>query len=41
VKPNRAVAPWPDLKARRRTVFGDRVITPGGSDAVIEGRNGR
>jgi prevent-host-death family protein len=41
VKPNRAVAPWPDLKARRRTVFGDRVITPGGSDVVIEGRNGR
>ena len=34
-------APWPDLKARRRSVFGDRLIAPGASDAVIEGRGER
>ncbi|MGH9409397.1 MAG: type II toxin-antitoxin system Phd/YefM family antitoxin [Vicinamibacterales bacterium] len=34
-------APWPDLKARRRTVLGDRVVVPGGSDIVIEGRDER
>jgi prevent-host-death family protein len=33
--------PWPDLKARRRAVFGDRIIEPGGSDVVIEGRDNR
>jgi prevent-host-death family protein len=41
VKPSRPGAPWPDLKARRRAVFGDRVLEPGGSDLVIEGRNDR
>jgi prevent-host-death family protein len=41
VKPSQPTTPWPDLKARRRAVFGDRVITPGGSDAVIEGRDDR
>ena len=41
VKPTRALAPWPDLRARRRAVFGDRVVTPGGSDAVIVGRDDR
>jgi prevent-host-death family protein len=35
------VSPWPDLKARRRAVFGDRVIAPGGSNVVIEGRGDR
>ncbi len=34
-------APWPDLKARRRAVFGDRVVVPSGSDIVIEGRGNR
>ena len=41
VKSMGAMAPWPDLKGRRRAVFGDRVIAPGGSDVVIEGRNDR
>lgn len=41
VKPIRPLSPWPDLKARRRAIFGDRVVKPGGSDVVIEGRNGR
>lgn len=39
VKPTRPMAPWPDLKARRRAVFGGRVVAPGGSDMVIEGRD--
>jgi prevent-host-death family protein len=41
VTPSRPTAPWPDLKARRRAVFGDRVVAPGGSDIVIEGRGDR
>jgi prevent-host-death family protein len=41
VSPKGPVAPWPDLKARRRAVFGERVVTPGGSDIVIEGRGDR
>lgn len=32
------VSPWPDLHARARAVFGDRVIAPGGSSVVIEDR---
>lgn len=32
-------SPWPDVKARRRAVLGDRVVVPGGSDIVIEGRD--
>jgi prevent-host-death family protein len=34
-------APWPDLKARRRAIFGDRIVSPAGSDVVIEGRGNR
>jgi len=41
VKSTRPLAPWPDLRTRRREVFGDRVVTPGGSDVVIEGRDDR
>ena len=41
VKTTRPVAPWPDLRARRRGVFGDRVVAPGGSDVVIEGLDDR
>jgi prevent-host-death family protein len=40
-RPTGPMAPWPDLKARRRTVFGDRIISPGGSDVIIEGRDDR
>lgn len=32
-------APWPDLPARRRAALGDRMIGPGGSAAVIAGRD--
>jgi antitoxin (DNA-binding transcriptional repressor) of toxin-antitoxin stability system len=35
------VAPWPDLKARRRAVLGDGAVARGGSDIVIEGRADR
>ena len=41
VRPSRPGAPWPDLQARRRTIFGDRMVTPGGSDIVIEDRGER
>jgi len=41
VRPTGPSAPWPDLKARRRGVLGNRVIVPGGSDIVIEGRDDR
>jgi len=33
--------PWPDLDARARSVFGDRLITPSVVDVVIEGRGER
>jgi prevent-host-death family protein len=33
--------PWPDLEARAQSVFGDRVIAPGASEMVIEGRGER
>jgi antitoxin (DNA-binding transcriptional repressor) of toxin-antitoxin stability system len=33
---SRPLSPWPDLDARARTVFGERVITPGGADVVRE-----
>jgi prevent-host-death family protein len=39
VTPVGPVSPWPDLKTRRRAVFGNRVIEPGGSDLVIDGRD--
>ncbi len=41
VEPNRVAAPWPDLQARTRAVFGTRVLTPGGADVVIEDRGER
>ena len=37
----RATSPWPDLDARSRSVFGERVLTTGGTDAVSEGRGER
>jgi prevent-host-death family protein len=35
---NRPAAPWPDLTARVQSVFGTRVITPGGVETVSDGR---
>jgi prevent-host-death family protein len=37
-KANQAESDWPDLEARTRSVFGNRVISPSGSDIVIEDR---
>ena len=34
-------SPWPDLEARVGSVFGDRVLASGGTDAVSEGRGER
>jgi prevent-host-death family protein len=36
-----APQPWPDLDARTRSVFGDRVISPSVVEVVIEGRGER
>jgi prevent-host-death family protein len=41
VKPAGSIPDWPDLEARTRAVFGDRVIAPGGSDVVREARGDR
>lgn len=38
VRPARPITGWPDLEARTRAVFGDRVIAPGGSDIVVRDR---
>lgn len=40
-KATRPLADWPDLEARTRSVFGDRIITPGASNVVIEARGER
>ena len=40
-KTSRPLADWPDLEARTRAVFGDRTISPGGADVVIEERGER
>ena len=37
----RPAAPWPDLDARARAVFGDRIITPSPSAELIEDRGER
>jgi len=37
----RSRSEWPDLEARTRAVFGDRIITPGASDVVIDQRGER
>jgi prevent-host-death family protein len=41
VRPVAVASPWPDLNARAKSVFGDRVVTPSASEAVIEGRGER
>ena len=41
LSPTHAVAtpaPWPDLNARARRIFGRRVLSPGGMDQVLENR---
>jgi prevent-host-death family protein len=38
VRATRPLSAWPDLEARARAVFGDRIISPSGSDLVIEDR---
>ena len=41
VKSTGPASAWPDLEARTRAVFGDRMITPGGTDVVIQDRGER
>lgn len=41
LRPTGSQTPWPDLDARARAVFGDRIITPGASQIVIEDRDDR
>jgi prevent-host-death family protein len=41
VTPRGPVSGWPDLEARTRAVFGDRIIAPSGSDVAIEDRGDR
>jgi prevent-host-death family protein len=36
-----APSPWPDLDARTKAVFGDRVIKPSASEVVVDGRGER
>ena len=40
-RPKQPVSDWPDLDERTRSVFGDRIISPGGSEVVIEQRGER
>jgi prevent-host-death family protein len=40
-KASRPLSDWPDLQARTRAVFGDRVVSPGGADIVVDGRGER
>ena len=41
VRATAPVSPWPDLDARARSVFGDRVLTPGASEVLAESRGER
>jgi prevent-host-death family protein len=41
VEPIGPFLPWPDLDARSRAVFGDRLVMPGASEMVIEERGER
>lgn len=34
-------APWPNLDARSRAVFGDRVVPTGGATILLDGRGER
>jgi len=41
MSPQGPTSPWPDLEARSRAVFGDRLITPGASETIIGDRGDR
>lgn len=41
IGPATPAQPWPDLEARTRAVFGDRLVAPSGSTVVSEGRGDR
>jgi prevent-host-death family protein len=41
LQPRANAQPWPDLDARAKSVFGDRVIVPSASQVVLEGRGER
>lgn len=41
MQPQGPASPWPDLDARTRAVFGDRLVTPGVSEMVIADRGER
>lgn len=40
-RPSATLHSWPDLDARAKSVFGDRVIAPSASEMVIVGRGER
>lgn len=41
VQASAPVSPWPDLDARARAVFGDRLLTPAASELLAESRGKR
>ena len=41
VRATAPLSPWPDLDARARAVFGDRLLTPGASEVLAESRGAR
>jgi prevent-host-death family protein len=41
VRPAPPAEAWPDLEARTRAVFGDRILRPAGSNVVIDDRGDR
>ena len=41
VRATEAVSAWPDLDARARTVFGDRIVSPGPSEVLADSRGER
>lgn len=41
VRKTSPVSEWPDLEARTRAIFGKRIVRPGGSRTVVDGRGER
>lgn len=41
VRPSAARAAWPDLEARAKAVFGDRLVAPGAAQGVLDARGDR